>query len=123
MSSKERFRIFNKTLKESIEHAKTDTELMMLPFVYQTIKEREPNWEIIDVVRAEIENMSPQDQNILEFIFSYGQTYEKLTEELNIKAKSHAWRKTRTALKRLSDRLMQNEEFLEKAKQYYEDME
>lgn len=84
----------------------------MLPFDYG--EEVGPDYEMLEIVRECMDKLSTQDQEILFTIFFDRETYQKLTDTLNIKAKSHAWRKTRKAMDRLKEQLMEHPRFKEK---------
>jgi len=71
----------------------------------------EANWELIDVVSQVLSTLSEDDQDALHGIFYERKTYQELAKDLNIKAKSHAWRRTESALKNLKKALMENEQF------------
>lgn len=103
---------FNKAIRNAERSASTNTELLMIPFVYSDIEDRYPPEDLLDCVRGCWEKMSPQDRQILEFIFVERLTFETLAEKLDIKAKSHAWRKTRNALEKLKNMLLEDEDFI-----------
>lgn len=104
---------FNKAIRNAERSASTEMELLMIPYVDSSIEDRYPPQDLLDCVRACWEKLSPQDREILEFIFVERLTFETLAEKLNIKAKSYAWRKTRIALQKLKILLLEDEQFIE----------
>ena len=80
----------------------TEWEVLMMPFSYE-IKVEETNWEMVDMVIECIATLDESDQRVLYEIFYDKNTYETLANNLGIKAKSHAWRKTQSALDRFAE--------------------
>lgn len=72
----------------------------------------EANWELIDCISEVLLSLPQDDQDALHGIFYERKTYQELAEDLNIKAKSHAWRRTESALKNLKKALLENEQFI-----------
>lgn len=91
----------------------SDFEILMQPFEYSTSDQLEPNWEMIDLVFNCMSSLDEHDQRVLYEIFYDRVTYETLAQNLNIKAKSHAWRKTRIALERLKAAMLKHPVFIE----------
>lgn len=91
---------------------RTDLELLMQPFNYDSADDYEPDWELLDIVAQAVSELSPQDQQALQGIFYDRHTYEELAPILGTKAKSHAWRKTNKALDNLMLKLVTNKTFM-----------
>lgn len=88
----------------------TELEWLMMPFADAP---PETNWELMDIVAETLATLSEDDRTALEGIFYERKTYQDLAGDLGIKAKSHAWRKTESALKNLKQALAENEKFNE----------
>lgn len=86
----------------------TDIELLMMPFNDLQATDLEPNWEMIDAVTQAMSMLKEEEQWVLYRMFYDKVTYEELKNNLGIKAKSHAWRKTRLALESLARELHKN---------------
>lgn len=91
----------------------TDIEVLMQPFMYATSDQLEPDWDLLDAVSECMSMLNEDDQRVLYEIFYDRVTYETLASNLNIKAKSHAWRKTRIALERLKAEMLKHPVFIE----------
>lgn len=89
----------------------TDIELLMMPFTDMEPADLEPDWETIDAVTEAMSMLTDEEKWILYRVFYDRVTYEELTNNLGIKARSHAWRKTRLALEKLESILIQNPRF------------
>lgn len=84
----------------------------MLP--YEMGDYEEPDYELLDIVRECMDKLPDKDKEVLFTIFFDRETYQKAAENIDIKAKSHAWRKTRKALDKLREHLMEHPRFKEK---------
>lgn len=89
----------------------TDIELLMMPFTDMDASDLEPDWERIDAVTHAMSLLSEEERWILYRMFYDRATYEQLTNDLGIKARSHAWRKTRQALDKLKTILLETPQF------------
>jgi len=85
-------------------------EILMQPFVDDGIS-APTDWELIDLVQGVFDTLDVADKEILNEIFFQQNTYEVAKTNIGIKAKSHAWRKTRKALNNLQKALLENETF------------
>jgi DNA-directed RNA polymerase specialized sigma subunit len=88
----------------------SELQWLMMPFADAPA---ETDWELIDIVTETVATLSEADQKALHGIFYERKTYQDLASDLDIKAKSHAWRRTETALKNLKTALTENEAFRE----------
>ena len=78
-------------------------------------------WELIDIVQEVFDTLDDADKEILNEIFFQQNTYEVAKTNIGIKAKSHAWRKTRRALNNLKKALLEHETFRSKYASTYTD--
>ena len=79
------------------------------------------DWELIDIVQEVFDTLDDADKEILNEIFFKQNTYEVAKTNIGIKAKSHAWRKTRRALNNLKKALLEHETFRSKYASTYTD--
>lgn len=89
----------------------TEIELLMMPFNDTDAADLEPDWDAIDAVTSAMSLLTEEERWILYRIFYDRVTYEELTNNLGIKARSHAWRKTRLAMDKLKKILLENPRF------------
>lgn len=75
--------------------------------------DKDTDWELVDIVTEAYDTLGDADKQILHEIYFLRSTYEETAENIGIKAKSHAWRKTRKALDNLRMALLDNEKFME----------
>lgn len=86
-------------------------ERLMQPF---TDTQLDTDWELIDIVSAAYDRLSDGDKEVLHEVFYARSTYEETAENIGIKAKSHAWRKTAKALENLRNQLVADNNFRSK---------
>lgn len=95
----------------------TDIGFLMMPYAYD---HDDTNWELVELVQATLSTLTKSDQDALEGVFYQRKTYQELASDLGIKAKSHAWRKTDSAIKNLKKALLANEKFIEMMEEKYD---
>jgi DNA-directed RNA polymerase specialized sigma subunit len=95
-------------------------EILMQPFMDNDMSAF-TDWELIDIVQEVFDTLDDADKEILNEIFFQQNTYEVAKNNIGIKAKSHAWRKTRRALNNLKKALLQHETFRSKYASTYAD--
>jgi DNA-directed RNA polymerase specialized sigma subunit len=95
-------------------------EILMQPFMDNDMS-APTDWELIDIVQEVFDTLDDADKEILNEIFFQQNTYEVAKTNIGIKAKSHAWRKTRRALNNLKKALLQHETFRSKYASTYTD--
>lgn len=95
-------------------------EILMQPFMDNDMS-APTDWELIDLVQEVFDTLDDADKEILNEIFFQQNTYEVAKDNIGIKAKSHAWRKTRRALNNLKTALLKNETFRSKYAKTYTD--
>lgn len=83
--------------------------LMAEPFHQQS---PDTDYELVRIVTECYDELSDADRLILHEIYFLQNTYEESAGNVGIKAKSHAWRKTRKALDNLKEKLLNHEEFI-----------
>jgi hypothetical protein len=98
----------------------TEIELLMMPFVDMDTDALEPDWQRLDAVGQALSMLTEEEQWVIYRMFYDRVTYEELKNNLGIKAKSHAWRKTRLALESLKKELLKNPLFKEMKDDYYQ---
>ncbi len=91
----------------------SEYELLMQPFNYDDPSDYEPDWELLDIVADTMLALSPQDRHILEGVYYLRLTFEELAGHIGTRAKSHAWRKHRQAIKNFTEALEKNPRFQE----------
>jgi len=84
---------------------------LMQPF---TADEPDTDWELVDIVADAYDKLDDNDKEVLHEVFYARSTYEETAENIGIKAKSHAWRKTRKALENLRNNLVADDNFRRK---------
>jgi DNA-directed RNA polymerase specialized sigma subunit len=95
-------------------------EILMQPFMDNDMS-APTDWELIDIVQGVFDTLDDADKEILNEIFFQQNTYEVAKTNIGIKAKSHAWRKTRRALNNLKKALLEHETFRSKYASTYTD--
>jgi len=73
--------------------------------------ELDTDWDLVDIVAAAYDKLDDNDKEVLHEVFFIRSTYEETAENIGIKAKSHAWRKTQKALENLRNNLVADENF------------
>ncbi len=91
-------------------------EWLMMPHAQE---EEGTDWELVELVREVLSSLSEADQQALDGIFYQRQTYQELAATLNIRAKSHAWRKVDSAMKNMQKAILNNDELMLKLKEKY----
>ena len=95
-------------------------EILMQPFMDNDMS-APTDWELIDIVQEVFDTLDDADKEILNEIFFQQNTYEVAKTNIGIKAKSHAWRKTRRELNNLKKALLEHETFRSKYASTYTD--
>lgn len=75
----------------------SETDYLMQPGQYKY----EDNEDIIEAVMECVEQLNESDKELVYSVFYERMTYEELKDVAGVKAKSHAWKKTMTALENL----------------------
>ena len=89
---------------------RTLVELLMAEPFYQ--QSPDTDYELVRIVTECYDQLNDADRLILHEVYFLQNTYEDSASNVGIKAKSHAWRKTRKALDNLKEKLLDNKEFM-----------
>jgi DNA-directed RNA polymerase specialized sigma subunit len=81
----------------------SEIEILMMPYSSMEPEDIEAEEIMFKAVADCIKQLSESEQDIIMAIFYDRITYEELTSVANVKAKSHAWKKTKTALQKLKE--------------------
>ena len=77
------------------------------------------DWEMIDAIGGIVASLSETDQRMIHLIYYERKTFQEAAKEIGILAKSHAWRKTQSALRKFEKALKGNKELMELLKTKY----
>lgn len=91
----------------------SNTEILMLPFRYDFFYDDENKLAIITAVAECLQKLKQSDREVLEVMFYDMTTYQQLADTIGVKAKSHAWKKTQNALKKLEQLLKEHPQIKE----------
>jgi len=91
----------------------SEIELLMQPFVYDSPEDWQPDWELLDIIAETVEELSPQDKEIVIGVYYMRMTFEELAAHIGTKAKSHAWRKHKQAMENFAFKLKTNPKFIQ----------
>ena len=94
------------------------TEWLMMP--NQVIVPVVDNDELIDTVRAILSTLDDIDQQMIQLIYYERKTFQEAAQIVGIRAKSHAWRKTKSAMKKLETVLRSNAGLMELLEKKYD---
>lgn len=97
----------------------SETEMFMMTNFRYDWDNNDTQHELEDILAETTSKLCEEDRLILYEIFYEGKTYEELSGILGIKAKSHAWSKTRRAMDRLRELLSENPRFMEITNGYH----
>ena len=78
-----------------------DIEWLMQPNIYEN-PEKE-SLELSELMADVMYSMDETDQEMLQLIYFERKTFQEAAQQLGLKAKSHAWRKTQSALDRFAE--------------------
>lgn len=102
---------------DTTEYDSDSTEWLMQPNAID--RPKKTDWELEDMVALALSSLSDIDQRMLQLIYQEGRTFEYAAKAIGIRAKSHAWRKTKLALDHLEETLMSNPRVKELLKMKY----
>jgi DNA-directed RNA polymerase specialized sigma subunit len=71
------------------------------------------DWQMIDAIGEIVASLDATDQRMIHLIYYERKTFQEAAKEIGILAKSHAWRKTKSALKKFETALRNNKELME----------
>ena len=88
-----------------------DIEWLMQPLVYEN-PEKE-SLELSELMSEALMSLDAVDQEMLQLIYYERKTFQEAAQEMGIKAKSHAWRKTKQALDKFAEAIKNNPQIME----------
>jgi DNA-directed RNA polymerase specialized sigma subunit len=94
------------------------TEWLMMP--NQVSVPVVDNDDMVALVREVLSTLDDIDQQMIQLIYYERKTFQEAAQTIGIKAKSHAWRKTKAAMEKLEDALRSNAELMEILEMKYE---
>jgi len=74
----------------------------------------EPDWKIVEAVRYALTQLEPEDKMLIELLMYDKFSYNEITETMGYSSKSVAWYKTRKALEKLKEPLLEQIEIRRK---------
>jgi DNA-directed RNA polymerase specialized sigma subunit len=95
-----------KDIPDIRDYPPDSTEWLMMP--NQVILPVVDNDELIDTVREILSTLDDIDQQMIQLIYYERKTFQEAAQIVGIKAKSHAWRKTKSAMRKLETALRSN---------------
>lgn len=78
------------------------------------------NDDMVALVREVLSTLDDIDQQMIQLIHYERKTFQEAAQIIGIKAKSHAWRKTKSAMEKLENALRSNAELMELLEMKYE---
>lgn len=94
------------------------TEWLMMP--NQVSVPIVDNDDMVALVREVLSSLDDIDQQMIQLIYYERKTFQEAAQIIGIKAKSHAWRKTKSAMEKLENALRSNAELMELLEMKYE---
>ena len=94
------------------------TEWLMMP--NQVSVPIVDNDEMVALVREILSTLDDIDQKMIQLVYYERKTFQEAARIIGIKAKSHAWRKTKSAMEKLENALRSNAELMEILEMKYE---
>lgn len=88
-----------------------DIEWLMQPLVYEN-PEKE-SLELSELMSEVLMSLDDVDREMLQLIYYERKTFQEAAQEMGIKAKSHAWRKTQSALDKFAEAIQSNPQIME----------
>jgi predicted DNA-binding protein (UPF0251 family) len=88
-----------------------DIEWLMQPLVYEN-PEKE-SLELSELMSEVLMSLDDVDREMLQLIYYERKTFQEAAQEMGIKAKSHAWRKTKSALDKFAEAIQSNPQIME----------
>ena len=95
-----------------------DIEWLMQPLIYEN-PEKE-SLELSELMSDIMNSMDEVDQEMLQLIYYERKTFQEAAQELGLKAKSHAWRKTKVALDKFADAVKNSPHIMELLNKKYD---
>ncbi|CAB4139886.1 hypothetical protein UFOVP355_41 [uncultured Caudovirales phage] len=107
-----------KDIPDIREYNPDSTEWLMMP--NQVVIPIVDNDEMVDLVRTILSSLDAIDQQMIQLIYYERKTFQEAAQIVGIRAKSHAWRKTKSAMDKLENALRSNAQLMEMLEKKYE---
>ena len=88
-----------------------EIEWLMQP--YEAVHDFDDDIVLLDAIAETVASMDATDQQMIYLIYYERKTFQQAAKAVGISAKSHAWRKTRSAVNKLEILLKQNPAIME----------
>jgi DNA-directed RNA polymerase specialized sigma subunit len=107
-----------KDIPDVREYDPDSIEWLMMP--HQVVVPLIDNDELIELVRELLSTLDDIDQQMIQLIYYERKTFQEAAQIIGIRAKSHAWRKTKAAMKKLESTLRSNAGLMEILEKKYD---
>jgi DNA-directed RNA polymerase specialized sigma subunit len=107
-----------KDIPDVREYDPDSTEWLMMP--HQIVVPLVDNDELIELVRDLLSTLDDIDQQMIQLIYYERKTFQEAAQIIGIRAKSHAWRKTKAAMKKLEATLRSDVGLMELLEKKYD---
>lgn len=89
------------------------TEIQWLMQPYEVEHDFDDDIILLDAIAETVASLDATDQQMIQLIYYERKTFQQAAKVLGISAKSHAWRKTRSAVNKLEILLKKNPAIME----------
>lgn len=100
-----------KDIPNQQKYHSSETEWLMQP--YAVAYDYDDDIVLFDAVAETVASMNEVDKRMIYLIYYERKTFQEAAREIGISAKSHAWRKTKSAVNKLEILLKQNPVIME----------
>jgi DNA-directed RNA polymerase specialized sigma subunit len=107
-----------KDIPDVREYDPDSIEWLMMP--HQVVVPLVDNDELIELVQDLLSTLDDIDQQMIQLIYYERKTFQEAAQIIGIRAKSHAWRKTKAAMKKLEATLRSNVGLMELLEKKYD---
>ena len=107
-----------KDIPDVREYDPDSIEWLMMP--HQVVAPLIDNDELIELVRELLSTLDDIDQQMIQLIYYERKTFQEAAQIIGIRAKSHAWRKTKAAMKKLEATLRSDVGLMELLEKKYD---
>jgi len=107
-----------KDIPDVREYDPDSIEWLMMP--HQVVVPLVDNDELIELVRELLSTLDDIDQQMIQLIYYERKTFQEAAQIIGIRAKSHAWRKTKAAMKKLEATLRSDVGLMELLEKKYD---
>lgn len=95
-----------KDIPDSKKYRSTEIEWLMQP--YEAENDYDDDIVLFDTIAEIVDSMDEADKQMIYLIYYERKTFQEAAHIVGISAKSHAWRKTKSAIQKLEVLLKQN---------------